>query len=72
MTYTFDRPAFRKALITYRVIDRNLSLRIAADEAKLSPATLSRCEKGNKIELQTFLNLCNWLKIRPDKFLVSK
>jgi transcriptional regulator with XRE-family HTH domain len=35
----------------------------------ISPATLSRVEKGNVTDLETFRKICNWLEVDPGTFL---
>jgi len=43
-------------------------LRSIADEIKVSAPTLSRVEKGNIPDLDTFMKLCDWLEVSPDEF----
>ena len=35
----------------------------------ISPATLSRVEKGNVTDLETFRKICNWLEVDPGTIL---
>lgn len=37
----------------------------------ISPATLSRVEKGNVTDLETFRKICNWLEVDPGTILGS-
>lgn len=48
-------------------------LREAAKEiGDISPSTLSRIEKGKMPDLDTFIQLCNWLEISPDEFFQTE
>ena len=44
-------------------------IRAAAEEAGVSPATLSRVENGNVPDLATFAKICRWLEVDPATFL---
>lgn len=44
------------------------SIRQAAAEADVSFTTLSRVESGGQPDFATFLKLCAWLGVTPDKF----
>jgi transcriptional regulator with XRE-family HTH domain len=44
-------------------------IREVAGEIGLSPATLSRVERGKLPDLETFSRLCRWLKIDPAEVL---
>jgi len=44
-------------------------IRVAAAEAEVSPATLSRVENGNLPDLATFAKICRWLDVDPARFL---
>jgi len=44
-------------------------IRAAAQEAEVSPATLSRVENGNVPDLATFAKICRWLQVDPAEFL---
>ena len=46
----------------------NLTLRDAATESGVSASTLSRVENGKNPDMESFLQLCNWLNIEPAKF----
>lgn len=43
-----------------------------ADEIGISPATLSRVERGRLPDLETFSKICQWLKIDPGEVLGVK
>lgn len=47
-------------------------IRETAKEIGISPATLSRVERGNMPDLQTFKRICDWLEIDPGTVLGSK
>ena len=44
-------------------------LRETAQEVGVSPATLSRVERGQLPDIGTFSKLCEWLKVDPAEFL---
>lgn len=49
-----------------------LGVRAAADQAKVSSATLSRVEAGKMPDLETFRKLCVWLEVDPNTLLGMK
>ena len=50
----------------------NRGLRDVAKEiGNVSASTLSRIEKGNVPDLDTFIRICKWLDISPDRFVAS-
>jgi transcriptional regulator with XRE-family HTH domain len=51
---------------------RNKSLREAAREIGISPATLMRVESGRVPDVETFGKLCNWLQVDPRSYLGIK
>jgi transcriptional regulator with XRE-family HTH domain len=44
------------------------SIRQAAEEAGVSFSTISRVESGAQPDLATFLRLCAWLEVPPERF----
>lgn len=44
-------------------------VREVAEEIGISPATLSRVERGYVPDLGTFAKICNWMKIDPGQVL---
>lgn len=50
----------------------SVGIREAAQEIGISPATLSRVERGNLPDLQTFGKICGWLGIDPGEVLGFK
>jgi transcriptional regulator with XRE-family HTH domain len=46
----------------------NQSIRQAAEDAGISFSTLSRVEAGAQPDLATFLRLCAWLGVPPERF----
>ncbi len=65
MTFVFDRQRFA-ALLKAKRGER--SLREVARETGQSPSTLSRLERMNTCDMETFLALCNWMDIPPHTF----
>jgi transcriptional regulator with XRE-family HTH domain len=51
--------------------DDQLSIRQAAERARVSFSTLSRVEAGAQPDLSTFMSLCAWLGIEPARFLTQ-
>jgi DNA-binding Xre family transcriptional regulator len=51
-----------------RLIDKEIGMREASKQAKISPATFSRLENGNTTDMDTFIKMCNWLKMSPSVF----
>ena len=49
----------------------NQSIRQAAAEIGISFSTLSRVEAGAQPDLTTFMQLCDWLQVPPERFLRS-
>lgn len=67
--YKFNNEAFAKALKTKRVIELNIGLREVNKKTKVSIATLSRMENGNKSDIDNILKVCNWLKASITNFI---
>ncbi len=44
-------------------------IRVTATEIGISPATLSRVERGNLPDLETFAKICRWLEVDPAEVL---
>src|SRR5579871_434773 len=45
------------------------SLRVAAKEIGVGPATLMRIESGHMPDIHTFSKVCQWLEVDPGEFL---
>ena len=45
-----------------------LGLRAAAKEIGISAPTLSRIEQGNLPDIDTYVKICEWLKVSTDYF----
>ena len=50
---------------------RRIGVREFAKEIGISPATLSRIENGNVPDIETFFNLCFWMKRSTNEFYDS-
>jgi DNA-binding Xre family transcriptional regulator len=67
------------AKLTLQTLGRRLSekqgdrgVRVTAAEIGISPATLSRVERGYMPDLETFGKICRWLEIDPGEVLGFK
>ncbi len=69
MQLKFDSAAFAKQLRQKRIIDENIDLRTVAQKTGVSPATLSRVEKGRMPELLTYAALCRWLGVPMNQYI---
>jgi transcriptional regulator with XRE-family HTH domain len=49
-----------------------LGLRVAAKEIQISAPTLSRIEKGQLPDIETYMKICKWLQVSSDFFMESK
>jgi transcriptional regulator with XRE-family HTH domain len=49
-----------------------LGIREVADDIGVSPATLSRVERGKLPDLNTFSMICKWLRVDPSEVLGTK
>ncbi len=58
------------ALLKLRRDETSLSVRQAAASAGVSFMTLSRVESGSQPDLTTFLKLCSWLQVEPERFFL--
>lgn len=47
-------------------------IRATSAEIGISPATLSRVERGNLPDLETFTKICSWLTVDPGEVLGFK
>lgn len=65
--------------ISLQILSRKLlrkrgdrGIREVAKEIGISPATLSRIERGNLPDLETFGKVCKWLNLDPSRVLGIK
>lgn len=70
MKYTIDLALFSHILFKERML-LNIGIREAAKQIGISPATLSRCENENVPTLISYVNICKWLKVSMEKFIVK-
>lgn len=68
MKLVFDTKSFSKHLRQKRLIERNETMQVIADELNISKATLSRCENCKTPELETYALLCEWLGMPMNQF----
>lgn len=45
---------------------------VAQEIGEISASTLSRIENGNIPDLDTFIRVCRWLGVSPDKFIIGE
>ena len=67
-TAQLDVAALYAALDQHRQT-KKLSWRKAADEAGVSPSTLTRLGQGKRPDVDSFAALIRWLGLPPDRFL---
>jgi len=65
----FDAEKFSKAIKTKRIIEKNIEMRVAAQEIGISFSTLSRLERENLPDLLTYAKICNWLGVELKTFI---
>lgn len=58
-----------RAMVVGAMKRRKMSLRAAAAEANLSPATFHRIAKGSDPSLRDLVRLCHWLGVSPNQAL---
>lgn len=61
MKWSFNTEGFAKAVKTRRVIELGVGMREVTKKTKVSPATISRIEKGTIPDMGTFIKLMGWL-----------
>lgn len=49
----------------------NQGLRALAGEIQISASTLSRIEQGNLPDIETYMKICEWLKVSPEYFTIQ-
>ena len=64
----FNIEQLRTDIIEKRLIDNRLSLRKAAEQMDVSAATLSRVERGGKLEVDTLCKILRWLVAEPNRY----
>lgn len=72
MGYKFDTLEFSKRIKTKRVIELSTGLREVAQKVKVSPASISRMERGSVPEMKSFLKMCGWLQSSPQDFFATE
>lgn len=63
-----DVARFASAILARR---GTLGVRTAANEARVSPSTLSRVENGHTPDMETFEKLCAWIGADPRQYLAG-
>ncbi len=64
----FNIDKLRRDIIQKRLIENRMSLRKAAKEIEISAATLSRVERGSKLDVDTLCKILRWLVSEPNKY----
>lgn len=72
MSKEFNCVAFSEAVRAKRFVDLKIGLRELAKMVKISPATLSRVENGGMPDVNTLINVCEWLQQPISNFVVNK
>lgn len=72
MTLSIDAAEFASRLREKRLA-RGLSLRQAAQEARVSPTTFSRVERGDHLpDRENFLQLANWVGVTLEQIAIDQ
>lgn len=71
MKQTLNYKAFSTAIRQKRIIDLDITVRGAAEKIGVSFATLSRCENCSMPDLITYANICKWLGVSLDTFILK-
>ena len=71
------QPIFNRRLFAFEVMQKRIagngkSCRQAAQESGVSPATISRCERGMAPDVETFLRLCRWIGAAPTRYILPE
>lgn len=70
MQHEIDVTALAES-IQLRRKDKRLTVRAAAEEMEhVSHSTLSRVERGNLPDLDTYMRICRWLSVDPSYFSI--
>lgn len=65
----FDLAGFSQRIREKRMAEK-LGLREAAEKSNVSASTLSRVENGSMPDMDTFMNVCEWLVMMPSEFFL--
>lgn len=65
----FKEDKFRKDIILKRSLANRIGMRECAKEIGISPATLSRIERGKMPDLMTYAKVCKWLNENLNKYI---
>lgn len=68
----FNKESFRKDIVLKRVVDLNLSIELAANQAGITPERMLDIESGKNPDMDEFMNLCTWLgSSRPGRYFLE-
>ena len=65
----FQYEKFGKAFKKYRVIDKNASMKEVEEATGLGRATISRIESGKNGDIDSILNMCDWMNVSINSFV---
>lgn len=71
MNQVLNFKTFSKAIRQKRIIELRIGVREAAKEIGVSFPTLSRCENEKMPELIVYANICKWLGVSMNKFIIT-
>jgi len=72
MELVFNSKQFSKQIKQKRLIDEDIDLRTLAARISVSASTLSRCENGDRPDLDAYAKICYWLEKPLDMFIKIK
>ncbi len=72
MSHEINIIALSEAIIRHRE-QNNLTVRAAASQMEnVSPSTLSRIERGNLPDIDTYMRVCHWLGVGSEHFAIRR
>lgn len=72
MSHEINIIALSEAIIRHRE-QNNLTVRAAASQMEnVSASTLSRVERGNLPDIDTYMRICRWLGVRSEHFAIRR
>ncbi|MCI1189888.1 helix-turn-helix domain-containing protein [Hymenobacter sp. DH14] len=71
MSQEINAKALAEAIIRHREARKLTGRAASAEMENVSPSTLSRIERGNLPDLDTYMRICRWLNVDPAHFAIT-